>query len=274
MKINNTLDTLTPARAVAPTEDTLVCDFRHAYLHFELDFTKQPPVTVTVEQPFTLNHVRIPVECRCVINGVAYVLGAACKTESVNVTQDVWTLPNADFNPVFSEEHFMIIKAWDHRERQVPHGMTEGYQPRRQSGLVSQALPHHRIDTPTVHARRLHDADEAWEAVMNNLPLISRTCYQTEDGLDVVLEYPVKTVNVSNRDAFCQPDTGPVLVPMPNLNARTTIERLHLAYVAHCGKSWAEFIVNVPTPIADGLSVDHYSKVVRVDAVSVLFALD
>jgi len=272
-----TINTIDEKKAAGPSDrvkSSQVCDFRNAYLHFELDFIKLKTITVTVKQPFTLNHVRIPLECRCTVNGVEYVLGAACKTESVNVKRDIWTLPNADFNPVASKEHFMIIKQWDHCERHIPNSITGDNQPWRQSGLAAEAWPNHRIDTPMVDARQLNNAEEAWDAIVSNRPIVSRTSFRTDDGLDVVLEYPVKTVNVSNRDNFCQPDTGPVLIPLANEKAGMLIDRFHLAYIAQCGESWAEFIVNVPTPISPDRSVGHYSMPVRVSGENELFVLE
>ncbi|MFM1550114.1 MAG: hypothetical protein ACKJSG_11980 [Lentisphaeria bacterium] len=85
------------------------------------------------------------------------------------------------------------------------------------------------------------------------------------DGLPVVIEYPVKCVNVSERELYYQTDTGPVLLPNDRTDTDLPIERFDLAYVAHNCPDWAEFIVSVPTPVSEGVSVDHYSESRRVE---------
>ena len=46
-----------------------------------------------------------------------------------------------------------------------------------------------------------------------------------------------------------------------------------MAFVAFNATSWAEFILRVPTPLADGVSVYHYSKAVRVDSYNEIIEL-
>lgn len=93
-----------------------ITDFTQSYFHFETDLNVRPAITVTAAQPFTLNRVRIPLECRCEVTDPAtgattsYALLASCKTERVGVERDVWMLPNADFCAVYSDETFLIIK--------------------------------------------------------------------------------------------------------------------------------------------------------------------
>jgi len=90
----------------------------------------------------------------------------------------------------------------------------------------------------------------------------------------VTVEYPVKTVNYSERHHSYQVDTGPVLMLDPSAGD-SLIERLHMAYVAHLGGDWAEFLVNVPTRLeGHDISVYHYSNVRRVTARNSLWLVD
>lgn len=69
-----------------------------------------------------------------------YVLGAACKAERVNVERDIWIDPNADYNPIASDEFYMRIKSWDRCEKRVMYyPPSRGVQPERQPGRVSDA---------------------------------------------------------------------------------------------------------------------------------------
>ena len=45
------------------------------------------------------------------------------------------------------------------------------------------------------------------------------------------------------------------------------IETLRKAFIAHNSPDWAELIVNVPTPLTEDISVNHYSKTVRLEGV-------
>lgn len=53
------------------------------------------------------------------------------------------------------------------------------------------------------------------------------------------------------------------------------IEHFHLAYLAHLGGDWAEFLVSRPTPL-DGheISVHHFSEVQRVSAQNSLWVVE
>ena len=48
---------------------------------------------------------------------------------------------------------------------------------------------------------------------------------------------------------------------------------LRLAFVAHNSSGCTEFLVNVPTPVGQGIHVNHYSKVLKVKATNSLIAL-
>jgi len=202
-----------------------------------------------------------------------YVLGASCKTEKVNVDRDVWMLPNADFCVASSDEAFMIIKRFEQCEIEVPQqaGMAKGVL--RQVGASDAAWSRHSRDLHMVEGCVLESAEEITAATLGNRPLVSRTEFDLSDGRQVMIEYPVKTINVSERDDYYQVDTGPVLFPDLSIGHDPFVGNFRLAYVAHKCPTWAEFIVNVPTPLASGVYVDHYSKPVRLDVRNLMIEL-
>ena len=76
-----------------------------------------------------------------------------------------------------------------------------------------------------------------------------------------------------------QTDTGPIVLPdlSPERLARTNrcIEMFDLAFSAFNCSEWAEFVICVPTPVAEQISVDHYSKFRRIDnAENVIIQID
>ena len=93
-------------------------DFSRSFLTFRIDTLNKPPVTASHQPPYSLNNARIQLECRCQIeekasgNSQAFVLGASCKTERVGVERDIWTEPNADFAPIFSDNGYLNLKSF------------------------------------------------------------------------------------------------------------------------------------------------------------------
>ena len=242
-------------------------DFSQSYLHFSVDMRK-PAASVTRPQPVTVNQVRIPLESRCVISdsgrSTSYVLGASCKTELVNVKRDMWTLPNADFCVVVSDEDFLIIKRWERHDRKVETMPSMAPPVERQHGKARDVWASHHVDLPQEEARVLDDVAQIIDATGRNRPLVCQTEIKSASGGRALIEYPVKTINVSDLDGYYQVDTGPVL--LPDLSATgEPITTFQLAYVAHNGPDWAEFIVNAPTSITDDISVPHYSKPVGIE---------
>ena len=256
------------------------CDFTNSFLHFEIDHEKMQPITVTTNQPTTLNQVRIALECRCEVTNpdsgdtAQYVLAASCKTEKVNVDRDIWLAPNADFCVVSSDEEFLIIKRCQQCDMQVQRESAEMAEHLdRQVSQSDMAWTTHHRDIHIVEARQLDSPQQVTDATLSNRPLVSRTEFEMSNGHHVMIEYPVKTINVSQRHDYYQVDTGPVLYPDPKIGHQRFVGNFRLAYIAHNGPHWAEFIINVSTPVADGVNVHHFSHPVRVNACNSMLEL-
>ena len=101
---------------------------------------------------------------------------------------------------------------------------------------------------------------------------MARTSWD-EDGHDVIIDYPVKTVNANERDVVFQPDTGPVLVPDLSMGADRWIEGLQLAFIAFNRFDWAELLIREAVPVADDVATWHYARSRGIDCVNELFAL-
>ena len=259
------------------------CDFSRSYFHFETDHESASPLTITIQQPITRNQVRIPIECRAEVTDPRtgetehYVLGASCKTEKVNVDRDIWLIPNADFCVIASDAEFMIIKRFEQCDVEVSRESKMAPPVRRQVGEAAEAWARHSRNLKMVEGRQLETPQQVTAATLNDRPLTSRTELDLPDGRRVMIEYPVKTINVSQRDGYYQVDTGPVLLPGLAVGKDSLvgsdsfvgddsfIGNWHLAYIAHNCPTWAEYVVNVPTALKDGIRVDHYSKPVRLN---------
>ncbi|MSS72104.1 MAG: hypothetical protein EXS64_11515 [Candidatus Latescibacteria bacterium] len=257
-----------------------ICDFSRSFVTFRRDWAARPGITQSQPSPYDLNSARIQLECRCEVTDlrggspVEYVLGASCKSERVGVPEGIWMDPNADFAPVFSREDFLLMKSWDRNDKGVMlYPPSLGVQPERHVGRVADAYEGLRIDVRLVEGRALETAEEIVRATPENRPLVARTEFGEEAGYRVVLEYPVKTMNGNERDWIYQTDTGPVILPDLSRPYDTFIERFRMAFAAFNAPDWAEFIVQVPTLLAEGISVNHYSETRRLKTKNTLIEI-
>lgn len=264
-----------------------VTDFYRSFMRFRIDLNITQPKTVSQPPPFTLNNARFPLECVCRVTPgganatdanttVQYVLGASCKAEQVHVREDIWHDPAADMCLIASTDEFLVIKSWDCNNRGVMLSPpTLGPQPERQAGKCSDAFTDLKIDLRETAGHLLETTEEIVNAVLNNRALVSQTEFSLPDGTKVVIEYPVKVINASEREMFYQVDTGPVMVPDPSaFDGTHAISALRLAFMAHNTLGCTELLLNVPTAIGQGVSVNHYSKVMKVNAVNRLIGVD
>jgi hypothetical protein len=259
-------------------------DFSRSFLWWRIDTDKVPPGTITVPPPYALNNARMPLDCLCTITAPEgartrqltrqFALGASCKTEAVGASRNIWPQPNADFIQVLSDDGEALgIKTYETAHRQIPLHLTDlGMQQERQVCKTADVFESARTDVTRVDAYALSTNQAAVEAVLENQRLVARTCWE-EAGHQVVLDYPVKTVNANERDVVIQPDTGPVLVPDLSLEVDEWIHGLQLAFIAFNQFDWAELLLRVPVEVADGVSAWHYADARHLTATNQLFAL-
>ena len=264
-----------------------IIDFSRSFLWWRVDTLKKPPQTASHVPPFTLNNARVPLDCLCHLEekeggggggggggGHRFALGASCKTERVGVERELWTEPNSDFVPILSDTQMLGVKTFQKAHMEVPlHPPSRGSQPERQLVDVAEAFDNARTDLAFAEGELLAGPAEVVEAVLGNRILVGRTAYEDE-RYRVQLEYPIKTVNANERDGFFQPDTGPVLLPDLSREPADLMAGLELAYIAFNQPDWAEFLVRVPTKVAPGVEVYHYSLRMRVDCVNEVVVVD
>ena len=246
-------------------------DFSRSFLTFRIDRTKKPAQTQSHKPRFTLNNVRIQIECRCRITDSqtsrlqTFVLGASCKTERVGVDRDIWTEPNADFAPVFSDDGFMNLKTFARAGVQVDlYPPSIGKQSDRQTGRIDDAFDRVRIELAECEGELLAGAEEIVQATLAGNPLVARTEIQS-GRYTAVLEYPVKTMNANERDNVYQTDTGPVLLPDLSREPDELLQHFQLAYSAFNSPDWIELIERAATSVAPDVDVYHYSRPLRLN---------
>ena len=260
-----------PDRRGAAPASVSITDFERSCLRFRVDTTKKPPKTVSRKLPMTLNNVRMLLDARAVITHKAsgrvhdYVLSSSCKSEQVWVARDIWHQPNADMCMLAGQDEFLVYKRWDKADKGVMrYPASLGVQPERQLDDPKECFDRFSINLAARPGRLLENIDAILATFSADSPVVAQTEYETPHHR-VLLEYPVKVVNFSERERYYQVDTGPILLPDFSREYRSLLEGCRLAYVAHNCPQWAEFIVCVPTPVTDAVKVHHYSQSIRID---------
>ncbi|MBM3501165.1 MAG: hypothetical protein FJX74_21135 [Armatimonadetes bacterium] len=166
--------------------------------------------------------------------------------------QGLFKQPNYDFCGIFEPRDYALIRA---------HASADegGYE----IGKVAERFEALHIHVIRAEGRLLESDAEIVRATLDNIPLIARTALRDPDsGLEAVLEYPIKTMNVREEGSVYQVDTGPVAFPDLSPPGREGIERLALAFIAFNRAESAEFVLQAPTPVGADPSVrtPHYSE--------------
>ena len=252
-------------------------DFARSFFTFRVDTLKKPPITTTHKMVVSLNNARIQIDCRCEVREIQngrtneFLLGASCKTEYVNVEQGIWTEPNADFIPVLSHDQFLSIKTFDHAGRRVLlYPPERGEQPHRQLVGVNESFDSVNIHVHWSQAAELTDVGEVIDSTLKNYPLMARTELKTS-RYEAQIDYPVKTINVGEREHFYQIDSGPVLLPDLSREPGDLLAGMDLAFAGFNDHSWTEFLVRDKTTPGDGMTVYHYCRPVRMETSNRLF---
>lgn len=251
----------------------IVPDFTRCFLRWTIDTVFKPPTTVSRPLPMTLNHVRMPVEASVVLTNkrsgvkVRYFLGVECRTEQVWVERDIWHLPNASMCMIGGDEECLIETHWASvGSRAVLDQPGAGAQPERMVVSPVEAFSAFALDVLEASALELLDTASVIAAFAGAALVVATTEYTVGD-FEVLLEYPVKTVNFSEREGYYQVDTGPILFVCGDLGVGSLVSCCWKAFIAHNQTNWAEVVVNVPTIIGGGARVHHYSSSVRVENV-------
>lgn len=204
---------------------------------------------MTFTIPDRSNTARIQLDAHCELvdeqtgTKEGFVLITPCRAEKMYLEEHLFQVPNYEFCGVFGFETFMIIRTSFSHDRD-----------NREPGLNHKRFHEVRIDIRTFpHTRMLTTDEEVFQATLDNLPLIARTeIHDPHHPISAVIEYPIKTMNVSPHTHQFQVDTGPVLLPDFTNRGGSQVECFRMAYVVYNTFDRAEFIIRQPTPIMDG----------------------
>jgi len=208
------------------------------------------------------NIARIQLDARCTVDGwgaegraETFYLIAPCRSEMMYRDGQLFQMPNYEFCGIFTGTEVVL-----HRT----HWTSEAEHP--EHARIEDRFDRVAIDTRPLSATRLASVAEIVEATLANRQIVARTTIRV-GGSDqrAVLEYPIKTMNVTTDPAQFQVDTGPVIVPVLDTPNAPPILRFAMAHIVYCTFDRAEFILRVPHEVGERngqpVCVTDYSEI-------------
>ena len=210
------------------------------------------------------NAVRFWIESRTTVidepagtTHVFYQCGS-CKSEHTFAERNLFQEDNYDFLPILGGREWLVFRR--------PCHISEAY--RRVQPELTEPGSWGEPILKLRHGRGVSELDsfeEIRDATAEGRPIVAQTeLHNEQTGLKAVIEYPVKTMNVSLDKSIYQVDTGPIAYPDLAKRSERPIECLSLAFVAFNAPDFADFVIEQPTPIVQDeqelAQVYHYSK--------------
>ena len=205
----------------------------------------------------------------------AYYLIAPCRSEHTHSDGQLLTMPNYDFRCIFGEREYTLIRThWvgnpDYLD--APGFDNTGGRTPVEVGLWKDRWDDVQLDIRTFEdVRELLTDDDIVEQTLRNVPLIGQTELRDEtSGLRAVLEYPIKTMNISIDDSIWQVDTGPIAFPDLTKRFDPPVDSVRLAFAVFNAPHFCDFVIEQPTPVVhdeqEVCKVYHYSNPVSFTA--------
>ena len=221
-------------------------DFANSYMTWFPSEQQPASGTPSVDQQ---NIARIQLDAACTLcderlgTSETFYLIAPCRSERMYVDGPLFLMPNYEFAGVWGQDDFQLIRT---------HWIS--LRDNREYGMNHVRWSHVRLDVRRfAQARLLEGPGQIVEATLANLPLIARTeVWNAERTERAILEYPIKTMNLTQNPPRFQVDTGPLLLPDFGSGAAHAVERFEVAHVVYNALTKAEFILRRPTPISPG----------------------
>jgi hypothetical protein len=197
-----------------------------------------------------------------------YYQCGACKSEDTFARKNLFYRDNFDFTPIFGTHSTVIFrrKAWLNTNYRTIYPADAPW-----GGTIDHLCF-------AAQARLLKTNAAILRATIDALPLVAQTeIWNQKAGLRVVLEYPVKTMNINKEKQIYQVDTGPVVFPDVARRRKNLAEAINLAFVAFNVPQFADFVIEAPTAIREQgrkvATIRHYSKIISLPAANRLYSI-
>jgi len=215
----------------------------------------------------TTNAVRFWIESRTILYddraGTKFVIYqcGSCKSENTFVKENLLAEDNYDFMPIYGGEDLLILR------RHVD--ARETYRQLRKATDV-WGEPNVRLQFGKT-VSELKTFEQIRDVTATDTPLVAQTeITNQESGLRCLMEYPIKTMNISLDNHLWQVDTGPIAFPDLTQRFDPPVDSVRLAFAAFNAPHFCDFVIEQPTPVMrDGQEVCqilHYSNPVSFAA--------
>lgn len=226
-------------------------DFGRSFLQFTTDRVQHTP--------------RLRVLAACTLSSPEgsrqFVLAGTCISEHMYRESGLIQVPSSVFHLISDGTEYLMEKFHASAEHDV-----------RESHRVGQTMSTHDGRGATVRkidielkvldgARPLRTYAEIREAVLGNRVVTAQTVYELADATRVQLDYPVEVFNVPHSHEGWQVDTGPLLIPDPDLAGEDLwVARLGTAYTVFNRWDRAEFVLRTRSPVGEAGATRHFAK--------------
>lgn len=158
----------------------------------------------------------------------------------------LFQMPNYEFCGIFTGDRVSLIRT---------HWTSENE--RSDIQAIADRFERVAIDRTDLTAELLPNADAIVAATLSNRLLVARTTLHDEGtGASAVLEYPIKTMNVTRDPQRFQVDTGPIIVPLFDSTAEP-IGRFAIAHAVYWQEDRVEFVLRKPHAVGGALVTDY-----------------
>jgi len=211
--------------------------------------------------PASHNRVRFWVESRTILFDdkagtklVIYQCGS-CKSERTFAKDNLLQDDNYDFMPIYGGEDVLVLRRHvDARERYRTIYKVEDLW-----GTPTMRLHYGK------KVSELNTFEQIRDVTATDTPLAAQTEITHEDtGLRCMMEYPIKTMNVSIDLGIWQVDTGPIAFPDLSKRFDPPVDSVQLAFAVFNAPHFCDFVLEQPTPIVredqEVCQVNHYSN--------------
>jgi len=205
-----------------------------------------------------VHRVRIQLEAICTLtnekNGhkEELFLLCPCRTEFTIVKDDLFQIPNGEFRPVFGREFSVPISSRPSTEAQ-----------NLKRGRLNDQFADYSIEIRSIEgSKQLSTSDEVIQATAADELMNGRTTYTDRHrGVTVTLEYPIKLINLQQKEKLFQVCMGPV--PLPDLTTwdGVCVDRVFLAELAFSEFDYIEFALRRDVDASD--KEKHWLNAVR-----------
>jgi len=193
-----------------------------------------------VGQYGAVHQVRIQLESACTLIHTEtgqrdeLFLLTPCLAEYTIVTENLFQVPNGEFRVVFGREHGVPLA---YRSTDQPDDLKR-YK-------IAERFADFSLKVRSVNgARTLTTPDEVITATMADELMSGRATYRDENtGVQVILEFPIKLINVQQQEKLFQVCMGWVALPDLTTWDGTSVNRVFLADLAFSGFDYMEFLL-------------------------------